>query len=318
MRRGRRISRIAIAACRWHPTTKKPARIHVDVSQWTGVLCLSRTEDCVGGTEFYRHKPYRAGSRSDGCRENLKAAGYSSYEELQKEILDEDALDRSKWELSLNVPLRFNRLMLIQPHYWHTAGPGLRRFGGKWSARLCDVLQGWRRARTVNPPFLTEVSSHYFNPVRLTLGAWPSSANACSDAARRHVACALASLWAAPAQAESDFTCFPPTRCSSPATSGWSPPTAKKAGSTAASASFVRAATATAISSLKPQLGNANLIWQPQFSWSLSATVVGSLQGGEQTEAGLSQAYLSFRPMRRQARFLGPRRPDVAAGQPRA
>jgi hypothetical protein len=47
-----------------------------------------------------------------------------------------------------------------------------------------------------------------------------------------------------------------------------------------------------------PQLGNANLIWQPQFTWSLSATVVGSLQGGERTEAGLSQAYLSFRPMR--------------------
>lgn len=47
-----------------------------------------------------------------------------------------------------------------------------------------------------------------------------------------------------------------------------------------------------------PQLGNANLIWQPQFTWSLGATVVGSLQGGERTEAGLSQAYLTFRPMR--------------------
>ena len=47
-----------------------------------------------------------------------------------------------------------------------------------------------------------------------------------------------------------------------------------------------------------PQLGNANLVWQPQFTWSLGATVVGSLQGGERTEAGLSQAYVSFRPMR--------------------
>ncbi|HUP68008.1 MAG TPA: hypothetical protein VM145_07345 [Sphingomicrobium sp.] len=49
---------------------------------------------------------------------------------------------------------------------------------------------------------------------------------------------------------------------------------------------------------LKPQLGNVNLVWKPQFTWSLSGTVVGSLQGGERTEAGLSQAYLSFRPMR--------------------
>jgi hypothetical protein len=101
----------------------KPARIHVDVSQWTGVLCLSRTEDCVGGTELYRHK--RTGlDRVPMDEETLKAAGYASYDEVQKEILDKDALDRSEWELAMNVPMRFNRLILIQPHYWHTAGPG--------------------------------------------------------------------------------------------------------------------------------------------------------------------------------------------------
>ncbi|HEY4070662.1 MAG TPA: hypothetical protein VGM04_03785 [Sphingomicrobium sp.] len=49
---------------------------------------------------------------------------------------------------------------------------------------------------------------------------------------------------------------------------------------------------------VSPQLGNADLVWKPQFTWSLSATIVGSLQGGEQTQAGLSQAYLSFKPMR--------------------
>ncbi|GAA3903255.1 hypothetical protein GCM10022276_22410 [Sphingomonas limnosediminicola] len=48
----------------------------------------------------------------------------------------------------------------------------------------------------------------------------------------------------------------------------------------------------------RPEIGNLNLIWQPQFSWSLSATVVGSVQGGARSEGGLSQAYLSFRPMR--------------------
>jgi len=47
-----------------------------------------------------------------------------------------------------------------------------------------------------------------------------------------------------------------------------------------------------------PQLGNANLVWKPQFTWSLGATIVGSVQGGERTEAGLSQAYLTFKPMR--------------------
>jgi len=49
---------------------------------------------------------------------------------------------------------------------------------------------------------------------------------------------------------------------------------------------------------VQPQLGNVDLVWKPQFTWSLGAVVVGSLQGGQRTQAGLSQAYLTFRPMR--------------------
>lgn len=48
----------------------------------------------------------------------------------------------------------------------------------------------------------------------------------------------------------------------------------------------------------QPQLGNVSIVWKPQFTWSLGAVVVASLQGGERTQAGLSQAYLTFRPMR--------------------
>ncbi len=49
---------------------------------------------------------------------------------------------------------------------------------------------------------------------------------------------------------------------------------------------------------VRPQLGNLSLVWKPQFSWSFGATVAASLQGGQRIEAGLSQAYLTFRPMR--------------------
>jgi hypothetical protein len=100
----------------------KPGRIHVDQSHWSGILYLTRDEDCRGGTEFFRHK--RTGTdRVPMDAESLKRAGYSSYEELQHEILDKDALDRSKWEHTMTVPMRFNRLVLLQPHYWHTSGP---------------------------------------------------------------------------------------------------------------------------------------------------------------------------------------------------
>ena len=49
---------------------------------------------------------------------------------------------------------------------------------------------------------------------------------------------------------------------------------------------------------VQPQLGNIGLVWKPQFSWSLGAVVVAEVQGGQRTESGLSQAYLTFRPMR--------------------
>jgi hypothetical protein len=109
--------RIALAA------DARPGRIHIDQSHWSGILYLSRPEDCQGGTEFYRHIRTNA-DRVPMDAESLKATGYSSYEELQHDILDKDALDHSKWELTMTVPMRFNRLVLLQPHYWHTSGPG--------------------------------------------------------------------------------------------------------------------------------------------------------------------------------------------------
>ena len=102
---------------------QQEARIHIDQSHWSGILYLSKPEDCRGGTEFFRHKRTNT-DRVPMNEASLKAAGYSTYEELQKDILDKDALDRSHWEHTMTVPMRFNRLVLLQPHYWHTAGPG--------------------------------------------------------------------------------------------------------------------------------------------------------------------------------------------------
>jgi hypothetical protein len=83
---------------------------------------MTLPEDCRGGTEFYRHLP-TGSDHLPFTRDELRASGYSSYEELTAQILEEDARDRSKWELSMVVPMRFNRLVLQQPQYWHTAGP---------------------------------------------------------------------------------------------------------------------------------------------------------------------------------------------------
>lgn len=111
------------------------------------------------------------------------------------------------------------------------------------------------------------------------------------------VACALAALWPASASAESGVKLFAPDTV---ALSGDVRLVAVDGETSWVDEGFGKLRSGSGGNGLRvrPQLGNLNLIWQPQFSWSLSATVVASLQGGERTSAGLSQAYLSFRPMR--------------------
>src|SRR5262245_9898483 len=41
--------RLALAA------DDRPGKIHIDPSYWSGILYLSRPQDCRGGTEFFRH-----------------------------------------------------------------------------------------------------------------------------------------------------------------------------------------------------------------------------------------------------------------------
>ena len=100
----------------------EPAKIHIDQSHWSGILYLSRPEDCQGGTEFYRHLPTGT-DHMPFTEQGIAELGYSSFDDLREQILEKDALDRSKWELTMVVPMRFNRLVLTQPQYWHTSGP---------------------------------------------------------------------------------------------------------------------------------------------------------------------------------------------------
>jgi len=100
----------------------EPAKIHIDQSHWSGILYLSRPEDCQGGTEFYRHLPTGT-DHMQFTEQGIAELGYSSFDDLREQILEKDALDRSKWELTMVVPMRFNRLVLTQPQYWHTSGP---------------------------------------------------------------------------------------------------------------------------------------------------------------------------------------------------
>jgi hypothetical protein len=99
------------------------ARVHVDTAHWSGVLYLSRPEDCQGGTEFFRHLPTNS-DRAPYDDNEARRMGGDSAKGLIKELLERDTLDESKWERTMQVPMRFNRLILLRPWLWHTAGPG--------------------------------------------------------------------------------------------------------------------------------------------------------------------------------------------------
>lgn len=97
--------------------------VHVDPDcYWSGILYLTRPEHCQGGTEFFRHKALG----TDRCpiyAHEVREYGVGTYFEAADKIIQRDSNDLSRWELLMTVPMRFNRLVLIRPWLWHTAGP---------------------------------------------------------------------------------------------------------------------------------------------------------------------------------------------------
>lgn len=108
-------SRITLAA------DKGKARVHVDPAHWSGILYLSRPQDCRGGTEFFRHRATNT-DRAPYSDHEAAALGFPSAKGMVDEILKRDGTDDSKWEMTQRVPMRFNRLLLLRPWLWHTAG----------------------------------------------------------------------------------------------------------------------------------------------------------------------------------------------------
>lgn len=96
-------------------------RVHIDQSHWSGILYLTPPEQCRGGTEFFRHKATGT-DRPALTDEEARAHGYASPRDMATSILAADSLRDDAWELAMRVPMRFNRLVLLRPWFWHSAG----------------------------------------------------------------------------------------------------------------------------------------------------------------------------------------------------
>jgi hypothetical protein len=103
-------------------------KVHTDGSHWSGILYLSRPEDCRGGTDFFRHIPTNTERAPYSDKEAADKFGAPSAKQWVADLLERDSNDDSKWEMVMRVPMRFNRLLLLRPWLWHTAGES---FGDK-------------------------------------------------------------------------------------------------------------------------------------------------------------------------------------------
>jgi len=99
------------------------AGVHIDDAHWSGMLYLSKPEDCKGGTDFFRHIPTQS-DHAPLAQSDFAKLGVSSVKEIWDNILWPHTNDRSKWEHLMRIPMRFNRLVLFRPQQWHDAGPG--------------------------------------------------------------------------------------------------------------------------------------------------------------------------------------------------
>jgi hypothetical protein len=110
--------------------------------------------------------------------------------------------------------------------------------------------------------------------------------------------CAVAALWVSPANADADLKLFTPANFELSGDVRLVAVDGEKSWVNGGFGKLRSGSHGDGDFLVQPQLGNASLVWKPQFTWSLGAVVVGSLQGGQRTQAGLSQAYLTYRPMR--------------------
>jgi hypothetical protein len=109
---------------------KGKSGVHIDPAFYSGILYLSRHEDCAkpqaGGTDFFRHRRTGLEAVPTGPAA-LAASGYDDVNTLIEDVVNKDTLAPAKWEAVMRVPARFNRLLLFSPWKFHNAAPGFGR-----------------------------------------------------------------------------------------------------------------------------------------------------------------------------------------------
>lgn len=123
--------------------------VHIDPAFYSGILYLSLPEHCKGGTEFFRHK--RTGlERVPNDPVEVTEAGYADINGLIEDVVNRDTMNKAKWERTMLIPMRFNRLILFSPWLFHNSGAA---FGtSPENGRLVHLMFFAKSATSVTRP----------------------------------------------------------------------------------------------------------------------------------------------------------------------
>jgi hypothetical protein len=114
--------------------------VHVDpIWDIGGVLFLNPPNQCEpdAGTSFWYHTKLNIESVPRTPEEG-RLFGFPKYDDIAKELVYGDGLDRSKWTRYCLVPYKFNRLVLFDSKLWHSHG---ENFGTtKENSRLVQLF----------------------------------------------------------------------------------------------------------------------------------------------------------------------------------
>lgn len=104
-------------------TDTSKQNIHFDPKpgqMWAGVIYLSLPQHYEGidaGTTMYKHKKSGLEVAPVDHKESTRM-GVRTQEDMVK-FFETEGLDFTKWEPTLTVPIRYNRLVLFRPWMWH-------------------------------------------------------------------------------------------------------------------------------------------------------------------------------------------------------
>jgi hypothetical protein len=97
-------------------------RVHVDQQRWSGIVYLSKPEDCQDGLRLYRHRATCSTFWNNSWFED----NFPSYFELPPEDFRSRVLnyfkDPNNFELIGTIPMLYNRAILLMAHALHGTG----------------------------------------------------------------------------------------------------------------------------------------------------------------------------------------------------